>query len=109
MRSMSNICSSLESIDLSPFITLSLGEMNYKYMFKNCSSLKSIDLSSFKYINKNVIGFMFDGCSSLKSIDFFSLNPMFVDCIVDYFSLKGNIIINNKADLMLKQLKPLEK
>ena len=57
---------------------------NMSYMFYDCSSLKSIDLSSFNTNNVTNMSYMFFGCSSLK---------------------KENIIIKNKNDKLLKQIK----
>ena len=61
---MFNLCSSLESINLSSLNTTKVKDMSY--LFAGCESLKSLDLSSFDTTNVNDMFFMFSGCSSLK-------------------------------------------
>ena len=64
MYAMFNVCSSLESINLSTLNTTKVKDMCY--LFALCESLKSLDLSTFNTTNVNKIWDMFYGCSSLK-------------------------------------------
>ncbi|MGN1258236.1 MAG: BspA family leucine-rich repeat surface protein, partial [Candidatus Limisoma sp.] len=86
-------CSSLTSLDLSPFVTGALKSMSFMFadcssltslefpnfttgsvtnmegLFKGCSSLKSVDISNLDFANASYINSMFEGCSSLTTLD----------------------------------------
>lgn len=86
-------CSSLTSLDLSPYVTWALKSMYFMFadcssltslefpnfttgsvtnmegLFKGCSSLKSVDISNFDFAKASYINSMFEGCSSLTTID----------------------------------------
>ena len=100
-------CSSLENIDLSSFNTNNVNNMNS--MFQKCCSLKSLDLSSFNTNNVNDMSYMFNECSSLKSLDISLFNTNNVNYMMLIFGNcclnKENIIINNKKDNIIENLK----
>ncbi|MBS7409874.1 MAG: BspA family leucine-rich repeat surface protein [Muribaculaceae bacterium] len=86
-------CSSLTSLDLSPFVTWALKSMYFMFadcssltslefpnfttgsvtnmegLFKGCSSLKSVDISNLDFAKASSINSMFEGCSSLTTLD----------------------------------------
>ena len=86
-------CSSLTSLDLSPFVTGALKSMSFMFadcssltslefpnfttgsvtnmegLFKGCSSLKSVDISNLDFAMASYINSMFEGCSSLTTLD----------------------------------------
>jgi len=108
MSHMFDGCSSLNSIDLSSFNTSNVNNMSY--MFSRCFSLNLIDLSSFNTNNVKNMSYMFSECSSLKSIDLSSFNTTNVNNMSYIFSecsslKKENIIIKNKNDKILNEMK----
>ena len=71
-KNMFGFCSSINSIDLSNFITSSATTMNT--MFQFCTSLSSINLSNINTKSLKNMDSMFKGCSSLASIDLSGIN-----------------------------------
>ena len=67
MWGMFEMCTSLQSIDLSHFDTRKVEQT--AYMFDGCSSLQSLDVSNFITANVKEMGAMFRNCSSLPSLD----------------------------------------
>ena len=61
-------CQSLQSIDLSNFITDMVNNMGK--MFQGCASLKYVDISNFNTELVNSFDYLFYGCSNLKFINF---------------------------------------
>ena len=86
MEGMFEFCNSLESIDLSHFVTDKVTDMNN--MFKYCEALTSIDLSGFSTDKVTDMRSMFESCAKLTIIDISSFNTpvltatqkMFMDC-----------------------------
>ena len=83
IASMFDLCSKLESIDLSNFEPTSVRYM--ALMFCNCKSLKTINLSNFIAENTLFIDNMFNGCSSLETIDFTNFKTSFVSGMGNLF------------------------
>ena len=57
-------CQSLNSIDLSKFVTTKVTDMNE--MFEKCHKLISLDLSNFNTRNVKIMSNMFKGCYSFN-------------------------------------------
>ena len=69
VRSLSGLfanCTSLETIDLSAFVSTAITEMNS--MFSGCSKLKWVDISGFTAENVTTMEKMFYGCNKLEAV-----------------------------------------
>ena len=87
MAYMFDGCTKLTSLDMSNFV-ISWTVTNMEQMFANCSSVETLDLSHFLTENVTNMRAMFAGCSKLKSLDLFKfetqnvkeMQQMFQDC-----------------------------
>ena len=75
-------CSSLSSLDVSPFDTSKVKDMSC--MFGNCSSLASLDVSPFDTSKVKDMSCMFGNCSSLASLD---VSPFDTSNVTDMSSM----------------------
>lgn len=64
---MFDLCSSLETIDLTGFDASNI--TSFDYMFRSCTSLTSLDLSGFNTSSLQSLRNTFNGCSALTSLD----------------------------------------
>ena len=67
MSGMFDVCSSLQSLDLTGWNTANVTNMSG--MFDGCSSLQSLDLTGWNTANVTNMSGMFYGCSGLQSLD----------------------------------------
>lgn len=108
MSGMFALCSNLETLDLSHFITERVTRM--AQMFYGCTKLHDLNISSFNTENVTSMNQMFGGCSSLDSLDlshfnakgvlYHDLYAMFSGCS----SLKFLDVSNFPADTPKMQL-----
>ncbi len=84
MRYMFFNCSSLSSLDLSNFNTVSVTDMNE--MFSGCSSLTSLDLSSFNTSNVTDMDAMFAYSTEIQSLDVRNFNTSKVTTMIGMFA-----------------------
>jgi surface protein len=94
-------CSSLETIDVSKFVTDNVENMGY--LFRGCSNLASLNVESFNTENVNVMNYMFYGCSNLKSLNISNFSLASIerydeedrDTLAGLFNYTNKLTLNN--------------
>lgn len=75
------LCSKMENLNLSNFITSKVKDM--KFMFWECGALQSLDLSNFNTSRVMDMLSMFSGCDLLEYVIMYGCDTRMIDSITN--------------------------